>query len=371
MRTSSPLTAGLAVSAALLLTLSACGSGSEPGGGDPNTVRLGISPFQDTMLPIIGQEKGWFEEEGLNVELKTLAWNTVTPSVASGSVDVAINNTTGLVSVAEATDDMVYAYGFNPFTEGSALVARPGSNLTTYEDAVEKGQDEERARTEVIEQLRGKTVVTTNSTDMGKALDLALESVGMSTDDVTVIDMDPDQGLAAFLSGTGDAYIGGAPQRARAVADGSPVLLAGPDLAPPPINGWVTTDSYLDDHEDKILKLTHVMHRIFRYCDAETEACGKIITDRLNKETGSQSGVKDFVDAWQKIELYAPNAAAVKKWVLDEDGVAYWKRTWDGDNDYLTRTGALGSPVDPEKHFAGEKVWRDYVDKYGAHEEGY
>ena len=369
MRTPALLSASLLLSASV--ALSGCGNQYEAGGGDPNTVRLGISPFQDTMLPIIGQEKGWFAEEGLKVELKTLAWNAVTPSVASGSVDVAINNTTGVVSVAEATDDMVYAYGFNPFTEGSALVARPGSKLTTYEEAAKRTADKKKARAEVIKQLRGKTVVTTNATDMGKALDLALESVGMSTDDVQVIDMDPDQGLAAFLSGTGDAYIGGAPQRARAVSEGSPVLLSGPDLAPPPINGWATTHSYLNKHEDKILKLTHVMHRIIRYCDAETLACGKTITERLNKETGSASTPKEFADAWQRIERYAPDAAAVRDMILNKDGIAYWKRTWEGDNDYLTRTGALGSAVDPEKHFAGDKVWKDYVARYGQHEKGY
>lgn len=369
MRKSSLLS--VSVVAVLALGLSACANNSSPGGGDPNTVRLGIAPFQDTMLPVIGQEKGWFKEEGLNVELQTLAWNSVSASVAAGSTDVAVSNTTGVVSVAEATDDLVYAYGFNPFTEGSALVGRPGSHMKTYEQASAKTKDSRQARTEVLRQLRGKTVVTTNSTDMGKALDLALKSVGMSTDDVQVVDMDPDQGLAAFLSGTGDAYIGGAPQRQRAVSEGSPVLLSGTDLAPPPINGFTTKRSYLDKYQDKVVKLAHVMHRIIRYCDAKTEECGRIIVNRLNKETGSNASVKGFVDDWQHTELYAKNADAVKKMILDPDGVAYWKDTWDGDNDYLTRTGVLGSDVDSDKHFAGREVWDAYVSRYGKDEKGY
>ncbi len=68
--------------------------------GEPTKIKLGISPFQDTMLPIIGEEKGWFDEAGLDVELTTLGWDAVMPAVASGAVDVAVNNTTGVVSVA-------------------------------------------------------------------------------------------------------------------------------------------------------------------------------------------------------------------------------------------------------------------------------
>src|SRR5262245_58604352 len=61
-------------------------------------IRLGISPFQDTMLPTIGVDKGWFKDEGLDVSLTTLAWNDVMTAFASKSVDAAINNTSGVIS---------------------------------------------------------------------------------------------------------------------------------------------------------------------------------------------------------------------------------------------------------------------------------
>ena len=36
------------------------------------SVRYGVSPFQDTLLPVLGQEFGWYAEEGLDVEFVIL-----------------------------------------------------------------------------------------------------------------------------------------------------------------------------------------------------------------------------------------------------------------------------------------------------------
>jgi NitT/TauT family transport system substrate-binding protein len=335
------------------------------------TIRLGISPFQDTMIPIIGEEKGWFAEEGLKVELKTLAWDAVMPAVASSGVDAAINNTTGVVSVANKAPNVVYWYAWNPFTQGSALLGRKGSGLKTLEELTASGLSRTDARNETFKQLKGRTIVTTMFTDMGKQVAEALKSVGLTTTDVKIIDMDPDQGLAAFLSGTGDAYLGGIPQRVRAVAEGMPVLASGPDLAPPPINGLVTTADFAKGHEEALLKLMHVFHRIIRYCDANTAECGKSITDRLNKDTGANLTVQGFQDFWQKFELYAPNAQATKDLILSESGVAYWKRTWDGDNAYLAGSGSIPRAVDPATHFLVQQTWDKYVAKYGADESKY
>ncbi len=365
--------------------LAACGSSqsapsSSPGGsasdapvegGETVAINLGISPFQDTMLPIIGEQKGWFEEADLDVELTTLSWDAVMTSVASEAVDVAINNTTGVVSVANRAPEVIYWYGWNPFTQGSALMGRPEVGLKTLEEFESEGLSHEDARTATFEQLEGRTIVTTVATDMGKQVRAALDSVGLSEDDVDLVDLDPDQGLAAFLSGTGDAYLGGIPQRQRATDDGMLVIASGPDLAPPPINGFVTTTTFAEENEDAMLRLMNVMFRIVRYCDENTADCGEIITTEINERTGAELTVADFENFWQNFELYAGNAAEVDEMILSEDGIAYWKATWDGDNAFLfEETEQIPAAVDPADHFWGERIQEKYVERYGADESG-
>jgi ABC-type nitrate/sulfonate/bicarbonate transport system substrate-binding protein len=332
---------------------------------------VGISPFQDTYIPIIGQEKGWFEEVGLEVELKSLAWNAVTPAIISGDVDMAVNNTTGVVAVANAEPDLVYVYGWNPFTEGSALMIRPESGLKSIDQFEEELGNRADARTATIEGLRGRTIVTTLATDMGKQINDALTSVGMTDADVNFVDMDPDAGLAAFLSGTGDAYLGGIPQRFKSLEEGMMIGISGPDLAPPPINGLLSMRDFVTENEDQVLAFLNVIHRIVRFCDAETAECGQIITDRLNQETAAGLTVDGFESFWQNIELYATDANSAKEMILDETGVAYWKATWDSDNAYLVGTDAIPAPVDAESNFLMPQIWEAYVAKYGSSETGF
>jgi NitT/TauT family transport system substrate-binding protein len=359
---------------ALAATLAACsGGGASPTPDDEGltNVTIGISPFQDTYLPIIGQEEGWFEEAGLEVELKSLSWNATMSALISGDADIVVNNTTGVVSVANADPEVVYAYGWNPFTEGSALMIRPDGDIEPIDVVAESADDRDDARAEVLRSLAGKTIVTTLSTDMGKQIVDALASVGMDEGDVNFVDMDPDAGLAAFLTGTGDAYLGGVPQRSRALEEGMVIGLSGPELAAPPINGAVTTRSFVEENEDALLSFINVMHRIIRYCDAETDACGKTITDRLNEETAAGFTVDGFKEYWQNIELYAPNAQAANDMILAEDGVSYWKSTWDSDNAYLFGNGDIPAEVSSDEHFLMPQVWDAYVERYGADETDY
>lgn len=357
---------------ALMTALTGCaGSGPTESTDGLTQITVGISPFQDTYLPIIGQDEGWFEEAGLDVELTSLAWNATMPALISGDADIVVNNTTGVVSTANADPEVVYAYGWNPFTEGSALMVRPDGDIAPIDEVAETAPDRDDARTEVVESLRGKTIVTTLATDMGAQINNALTSVGMSADDVSFVDMDPDAGLAAFLSGTGDAYLGGVPQRGRALEEGMLIGLSGPDLAAPPINGALTTRTFVDENQEALLAFIDVMHRIIRYCDAETDACGQTITDRLNAETAAGLTVDGFNEYWQNIELYAPNAQSASDMILAEDGVAYWQTTWDNDNAYLFGNGDIPAEVDADEHFLMPEVWQAYVDEYGADQTDY
>ena len=364
----------LIVCALAVLAIAGCGSSDEReqadnGGGDAGgKITLGVSPFQDTLLPLVAEEKGYFAEEDLTVELKTLGWEAIMPAVASGAVDAAINNTTGVISVANREPSVIYWYGWNPFTEGAALIGKQDGSLKSVDDFKAEGMDEQAAVQATMEQLKGKTIVTTLSSDMGKAVDAALQTAGLSRDDVKLVDLNPDQGLAAFLSGkTGDAYLGGIPQRAKAVKEGFPVIASGPQLAPPPINGFVTKQGFAESNQDDMLKLMHAMFKTVQYCDKNTEDCAEIIVSELNKTTGGGLTTKDFTDAWQTIENYEGSPEAVQKAILDPSGYAYWKETWDGDNTYLVeREKAIDAPVSAADHFWGDRVQKAYLEKYGS-----
>jgi NitT/TauT family transport system substrate-binding protein len=119
-----------------------------------------------------------------------------------------------------------------------------------------------------------------------------------------------------------------------------------------------------------MLSLLNVIFRTVRYCNANTDDCGKIISDSLNSTTGSTVTPADYKAFWQKFELYDGNAAEVQRDILAPDGVSYWKKTWDQDNKSLfDQQKAIPAAVD-YSFFWGEQVQKDYVAKYGLSESG-
>ena len=380
------LTRRLFLSATVLLALSSLGcpdrKDNKPNANTSNgdkpaptptslvKVRYGISSFQDTLLPILGSDKykGWYREEGLDVNFKILGWTEVQEALAAGQVDVAINNITSIIATHQKRPDLIYWYGFNTFDNGFALMIRPNGTLKTVADLERQLGNHQAAIVAAAKQLKGKTVVTTSNTDMEQGVVAAARQGGLDfTKDIKIINLSPDEGLAAFLSGTGDAYIGGIPQRTRAGKEGMLEMLTGLDIGPAPINGIVTTKKFAQDHQDELLKLLKVWFKIVNYVDANEDEAGKTIVTILNENSGAKFTIDDFKKYWQKYERYPLSPTAIDKDILSPSGRNYWKAHWDDCNTYFVNVvHTIPVPVKPEDAFFMPDAQKAYVAKYGA-----
>lgn len=335
--------------------------------GGMTKVRFGISPFQDTLVPFVGKEKGWYHDVGLDVEFKILGWTEVMEALSAGHIDVAINNISSVIATHERNPQIVYWYGFNPFDNGFALMIRPGGKLKTLQEILAQVGNREQAVKMTAAQLKGKTVITTGKTDMEQGVAAAARRGGLDfRKDVRIIDLNPDEGLAAFLRGEGDAFIGGIPQRTRAEKEGMIEMLTGADIGPPPINGIVTTRDFATKHQDDLLKLLHVWFKIVNYIDNNMDQGGGIIIKVLNSSSGAQFTLDDFKNFWNRLEHYPPNPREVQKLILDPTGRNYWKARWEDCNNYFYNiTHTISKNVDPKDAFLMEEAQKAYVAKYG------
>ncbi|MFD1211959.1 ABC transporter substrate-binding protein [Arthrobacter sp. GCM10027362] len=100
------------VAVASVLALSACGGGSPSGsgaapsetagGGNLTRISVGVIPIVDTAPIWLGDSKGFFKEEGLDLDIQTATGGAaIVPGVVSGSFDFAFSN---LISVMVAKD---------------------------------------------------------------------------------------------------------------------------------------------------------------------------------------------------------------------------------------------------------------------------
>jgi ABC-type nitrate/sulfonate/bicarbonate transport system substrate-binding protein len=339
----------------------------------PTVTKLNIatSPYQDTLIMWLGQKEGWYKQACLNVSFTNTSWSSILSVLSSGTANMAWYNTTGVVATYHQDPRLVYLYPFNIFDQGAAMMARPSAHLTSYAQFRAKGLSSDKAIKAVVNELKGKTVIIAENQDTGEDLTMLLRRQHKPSNWVKTINLGQAPGLAAFLRGTGDAYIGGIPQRQTLINAKYQTLLAGSDLTPPPLNGFVTTRGFWNANKPAILSLMHVMFMNIRYTQAHTASVGSYISHLYDSQTGGSLTQANFVDFFQHWEHYPLNAAQAQAFELSPHGYAYWKTIWKEDNTYLvdlTKSVPSGAPTSA---FLGKEFQKLYVKKYGAKETGW
>jgi ABC-type nitrate/sulfonate/bicarbonate transport system substrate-binding protein len=173
--------------------------------------------------------------------------------------------------------------------------------------------------------------------------------------DIEIINLNPDEGLAAFLTDTkGEyaAYIGGIPQRTRAGKEGMIEMLTGIDLGPAPINGIVSTKEFYKNHKNEVTKILKVWFKIVNYVENNKEEAASIIVKKLNETSSANFTVEDFKKFWNNYEHYPLSPSQVDEEILSETGRNYWKARWDDCNNYFFEIAkTIPKPVKPEDAF--------------------
>lgn len=135
-----------AVLGATALAVSACGGANDEGNGGGSadeggtrTVTVGMLPILPTAALHAGIEEGFFEEQGLELEIETgQGGAALLPAVASGQLDFATSNPVSLLQARErGLDAKVIAHWTSTHKKGddaSAVVAPGGSGISTAKD---------------------------------------------------------------------------------------------------------------------------------------------------------------------------------------------------------------------------------------------
>lgn len=329
---------------------------------DSGTVTLGISPYQDTYLPGLAAEKGWFEEAGVDVRVVDLAWGEVMSSVMStGGADIAITNfNTFLASSPSMVDqggDPVFVYPLFIF-KGPAILARDSTAYETVEEIRDsRGIGYDSAVRVASMQLEGRRVITTENTEMEQIVVEAGRRAGLRRgEDYGITHASPEDGLAAFLGGEGDLYSGGLTERLRAQQQGAIAIIEGAHVSPPVIDGFVMKRSSLERiGPEKIAGLVEVWFRLIQYIRNNPVRASEEFAGLLNRVASTQYGAQELRVVWEEMEVFLANRAEVDTMVLDGDGRYYWREVWQDINEFLVSEGSVSVPVD-ETRFLGDSI---------------
>ncbi len=207
------------------------------------TVRVGYMPqfFVQEATLYTAIEKGFFEEQGLKVELyKFASGPPIVAALGAGSLDIGELGW-GAYSMMTAKKLVVPIIVNTVNFHGDIIIAWPESGIKTIAD------------------LKGKRVILSKGTSAELILINALESVGLTEKDVTLIDIpNPADAVPAFLRKEGDAFATWYPSNVY-VQEKAPEVIKvcdnenfWPKYAYP--NGYVTTEKFLKEHPDIVKK---------------------------------------------------------------------------------------------------------------------
>lgn len=254
---------------ALLLILTACGSGDSSGEVDEITVDWAYY----NPVSLVLKENGWIEEELPGVEV-----NWVQSAGSNKAIELLNSRSAQFGSTAGAASLLaringspikaIYAYSRPEWT---ALVTNGGSGITSVED------------------LAGKTVAVTRGTDPYIFLLLALADHGLSESDIETVLLQHADGRNALIDGSVDAWAGLDPMMAEAeLEQGAELFYRAPEL-----NTWGilnVDEDFAADHPDVVEAVLRAYERGRIWAIENPDGLAEVLADAagLNLEVASK-----------------------------------------------------------------------------------
>ena len=248
--------------------LAACGGGetaSTPSGNTGTPAGNSETPSVETVninvgyMPNYGglwslmtaKEKGFFEEEGLNVTLTQFEDGpTIIAAMENGSVNFGYIGQGAHKLCVQGNATII---ALSHISNGDALIGGPG--ISTVED------------------LKGKVVAYSSGTSSEDILRNALAAHNMTMDDIQAMDMDAPSIVTAMMSGGVDACATWSPNSLTILEgmEGTTKLADNMTFSDTTVSlaSWIATPKYLEENRDVAVRFVRALMKAMDYAADE------------------------------------------------------------------------------------------------------
>ncbi len=310
------LVSGIAL---LLLSLAACNK------AELEKVKVGEVTRSIFYAPqYVALEKGFFEDEGLSVELQTIAGGDKTmTALLSDGIDIAlVGSETSIYVTAQGSNDPIQNFAQLTQTDGTFLVAREKMENFSWEDL--KGSTFLGQRKGGMPQMAGEFVLRKHGID--------------PTQDLTLIqNIDFANISTAFASGTGDFVQLFEPTASVFEKEGKGFIVAsfGTESGHLPYTSFMAKNSYLDNDAKTVQSFTNALKRAQDFVQEKSAAeVAKIIHPYF--ENVDVALIETVVERYKSQGSYATDP------ILDEE-------EWDNLQTIMEEAGELPQRVGYEE----------------------
>jgi ABC-type nitrate/sulfonate/bicarbonate transport system substrate-binding protein len=299
-------------------------------------VRFGMLPYGDHTYAIIGVQKGWFRDVGINLDYRVIKVDEAVSYLRNGSLDVA-SCPPGVIFAANDSNPGVVSFVFGSVFQGYGIMARPDPKIRSFSEFVASGLSSADALKAAVSQMRSKTFAYPSEAAIKPFIDLVLKKGGLSRNDFHSLVQDDPLTVNAMRNGQADFQVGGAPSRVLLERDGFKPILTSNDLAraaePSPnspelasvfTDGWATTRAYYAKNHDTILRLSAVHFRITRFMNERPGEALTIHMQYLTQATGQPFSAADGKVIYNSLDPFF-TFEAERPWYHDPHSTYYFR----------------------------------------------
>ncbi|UTE75014.1 ABC transporter substrate-binding protein [Rossellomorea marisflavi] len=304
--------------AGIALLASGCGKQAEP----LEKVRVAEVTRSIFYAPeYVAIEKGFFEDEGLNVELKT-TWGgdkTMTALLSNGADIALVGSETSIYVHAQGSDDPVINFAQLTQTDGTFLVSR--EKVENFEWDQLKGTTFLGQRKGGMPQMVGEFVLKEHGIDPHKDLDL-------------IQNIDFANVANAFASGTGDYVQLFEPTASIFEKEGKGHIVAsfGTESGHVPYTTFMAKESYMNKNDETVDKFTRALYKAQQWVDqASAKEIAEVIAPYF--EDTDPAIMETVVDRYKSQGSYATDP------ILDQE-------EWENLQNIMDEAGELPERID-------------------------
>ena len=328
---------GIVLSTALLTSLAACGSPGEAP-ADSKTIRIAYQKFPSGDL--IVKNQGLLEKAlpGYTIEWKSFdSGASINTAFIAKAVDVAAIGSSPVARGLSEPLNLPYKVAFilDVAGDNEALVVTNTSGVTS------------------VAGLKGKKVATSFSSTAHYSLLAALKQAGVSGSDVTLVDLEPQDILAAWKRGDIDAAYTWLPTLDELRKTGK-TLIASKDLATsgkPTLDLGVVASDFIDAHPDAV--------QAWRQAQAEALTVIKDQPEQASRAVASELGLTpaDAAAQLQQGVYLTPNELSSPTWLGTEASVGKAATYLHDAAVFLAEQKQI--PAAPDKQVFDSAIYRD------------
>lgn len=288
-------------------------------------VRVALSAFQDVQSIWVGIAKGFYQREGIQLDIQNTDWGGANQLMVGGHADLSTSSDGDIVAQNAQGNDTTLAFPLFYFAGGALMynpLHFPAWKHFDYFMRVTHGNRKEAMRLALL-QIKGHKAgmqFSDYSTYVGM-----IKYAGLNVKDFPVIDMNQEDLPPAALSGSIDIMLGGIPQRLTVLKQGFVALVDQTALPSTVVHaGFGAHRSWIKSHMALAAKIEKAILETLAFIKAHPQEAFPIISSHL-REAGTVESAQDMARVWNVMEYFPDSKQWYEQQVANPHGQFYWK----------------------------------------------